>query len=136
MLIDTNVWSELTRPRPDARVLDWMSEHFGSCILSAIVLGEMRYGIALADDEERRRDLQSFHDGVLSRLENRIAPFDAAAAAIWGPLRAALKRACKLIGERDMLIAAHAIALKVPLVTRNLKDMGRTGAVIIDPWQE
>lgn len=135
MLIDTNVWSELIRPRPDGRVRDWMAGHFGSCILSAIVLGEIRYGIALADDETRRRDLQSFHDDLLGRLDGRVAPFDESAACFWGPLRARLKQTGRLIGERDMLIAAHALSLGVPLVTRNVADMERTGAIIIDPWQ-
>ncbi|WP_197277311.1 PIN domain-containing protein [Sphingomonas profundi] len=134
MLIDTNVWSELARPRPNATVLAWMAEHFGACILSTIVLGEIRYGIALTDDEPRRRDLQAFHDDLLSRLGDRIAAFDDPAAAAWGPLRARLKRDGQLIAERDMLIAAHALSLGTPLVTRNVSDMERTDVTIINPW--
>lgn len=135
VLIDTNVWSELTKRRPAANVLRWMAAHFSECRLSAIVLAEMRYGIALAADEPRRRELQSFHDDLLAKLHRPIAPFDDNAAAAWGPLRALLQRTGKFIAERDMLIAAHAISLEVPLVTRNVSDMARTGAVIIDPWQ-
>lgn len=134
VLIDTNVWSELSRPRPDDRVRDWIAGHFSSCILSAIVLGEIRYGIALAD-EARRRDLQSFQDDLLRKISDRVAPFDEPAAFTWGPLRARLKQTGQLIGERDMLIAAHALSLGVPLVTRNVADMERTGATIINPWQ-
>lgn len=135
MLIDTNVWSELSRPRPEPRVADWMRRHFGDCILSAIVLGEMRYGIALAEGA-RRTFLVAFHDDLLSRLDGRIAPFDDTAAAVWGPLRARLKLSGKLIGERDMFIAAHALALDVPLVTHNVGEMQRTGATIVDPWTD
>lgn len=134
VLIDTNVWSELARPRPDGAVLDWVGRHFDACILSTIVLAEMRYGIALADEEMRRFDLQTFHDHLLERLDGRIVAFDTSAASAWGPLRARLKRSGHLIGERDMLIAAHAISLGVPLVTRNVAEMERTGAVIINPW--
>lgn len=132
VLIDTNVWSELSRPRPDDRVSHWMRAHFAECVLSAIVLAEMRYGIAVADGA-RRRDLQSFLDDLLIRLPG-VASFDEAAAAAWGPLRAQLKQTGRLIAERDMLIAAHALALGMPLVTRNVSDMARTGAAIINPW--
>lgn len=134
MLIDTNVWSELSRKRPDEQVARWMREHFASCVLSSIVLGEILYGIALAEGA-RRRDLQSFLDDLLNRLPNGIVDFDAGAAAAWGPLRARLKRTGQLIGERDMLIAAHALALDLPLVTRNADEMSRTGTNIINPWR-
>ncbi len=133
MLIDANVWSELARPRPDDRVSKWMHDNFGACVLSAIVLGEIRYGIALASGAAQDR-FQSFHDDLLIRLDGRIANFDDAAAAAWGPLRARLKRAGTLIGERDMLIAAHALSLGVPLVTRNVSEIEKTGVPIINPW--
>ncbi|QMW21533.1 PIN domain-containing protein [Sandaracinobacteroides saxicola] len=132
MLIDTNVWSELTRPRPDAKVLNWITAHFDKCILSAMVIAEMRYGIAFADDPARRIRLQTFHDDLLGKF--RVTPFDDRAAAAWGPMRADLQRRGKLIGERDMLIAAHALALDTPLVTRDVSDMAKTGTTIINPW--
>ncbi|RIA36697.1 tRNA(fMet)-specific endonuclease VapC [Hephaestia caeni] len=134
MLIDTNVWSELTRKRPDAAVDAWMIRNFDRCMLSTIVLGEIRYGIALAQGA-RQRDLQAFHDDVLVRLGSRIVDFDDSAAASWGQLRARLRRAGQLFGERDMLIAAHAMSLGVPLVTRNVAEMSQSGADIINPWQ-
>ena len=134
MLIDTNVWSELARKHPDSAVNAWMTGNLENCILSAIVLGEIRYGIALAEGA-RRRDLQSFLDALVTRLDGRIADFDDAAAAAWGQLRARLKHAGQLFGERDMLIAAHALSLGVPLVTRNVAEMSKSGADIINPWQ-
>lgn len=134
MLIDTNVWSELSRPRPDPHVQSWFGRNLQSCILSSIVFAEIQYGIALTEGG-RRRDLQSFLDDLLIWLPNGVADFDVSAAMAWGPLRARLQRAGQLIGERDMLIAAHALALDVPLVTRNVSDMERTGARIINPWQ-
>ena len=134
VLIDTNVWSELVRPRPNERVHAWMHEHFERAVMSAIVLGEIRYGIALASGEGRRR-FEAFHDALLIRLPDGVASFDAAAAAAWGELRARLKRSGQLIGERDMLIAGHALSLGLPVVTRNVSEMERTGVDIINPWQ-
>jgi predicted nucleic acid-binding protein len=112
-----------------------MRAHFESCMLSAIVLGEIQYGLALAEGS-RRRDLQSFLDDLLVRLSGGVADFDAAAAGAWGALRAQLRRTGQLIGERDMLIAAHALALGVPVVTRNAAEMARTGATIVNPWTD
>jgi toxin FitB len=135
VLIDTNVWSELSRPRPDPRVVAWMSENLGSWILSAIVFAEMEFGIAAAADQARRRDLMAFRGDILQKINGVITPFDARAASSWGPIRARLRQEGKLIGERDMLIAAHAVSLGVPLVTRNAEEMGRTGVTIINPWE-
>ena len=134
MLIDTNVWSELSRPRPDENVSRWMRAHFGSWKLSVIVLGEVRYGIALAEGA-RQRDLQTFLDDLLDKLPTGIEDFDGLAAQTWGTLRARLKRTGALFGERDMLIASHALALGIPIVTRNVSEMARSGADIINPWE-
>ena len=134
MLIDTNVWSEIAKPRPEPRVSHWVALNFDACILSTIVQAEIVYGIVLAEDATRRAILQAFHDDLVLRIADRLLPFDTSAAVAFGSLRAKLKRSGELIGERDMLIAAHALALDVPLVTRDIGDMARTGAVIIDPW--
>jgi predicted nucleic acid-binding protein len=134
VLIDTNVWSELSRPRPDARVSQWMRKHFDACVLSALVLAEIQYGIALVKGA-RRRELQSFLDELMVRLEGKVAAFDAAAAAAWGPLRARLKVSGELFGERDMLVAAQALSLAIPIVTRNVSEMARSGATIVNPWE-
>lgn len=135
VLIDTNVWSELSRPRPNQNVAMWMGGNITKCILSAIVLGEIQFGIANNVDISRRRDLEMFRDDILQKLGCVVTPFDADAASVWGPLRAKLKQAGKLIGERDMLIAAHALSLGVPLVTRNVEEMAKTGAIIVNPWE-
>ncbi len=135
VLIDTNVWSEMSRPRPDPNVAHWMAQHADECILSAIVLAEIQYGIALAD-APKRGALQNFVDDLLLRLSGEIVPFGRDAALAWGPMRARLQRAGQLIGDRDMLIAAHAMTLDVPLVTRDVLDMARTGAKLINPWTD
>jgi predicted nucleic acid-binding protein len=133
VLIDTNVWSELSRPVPDPNVAEWVRANFDSCMLSAIVLGEIQYGIALADGK-RRIELSGFLDDLMRRLGGEVLEFDDLAALKWGEMRARLKRSGKLFGERDMLIAAHALSLDIPLVTRNVVEMDRSGARIINPW--
>ncbi|MEH3100799.1 PIN domain-containing protein [Sphingomonas adhaesiva] len=134
MLVDTNVWSELSRPHPDDRVCSWFAANLSTCMLSSIVLAEMRYGVALAEGQ-RRDTLDSFVSDIATRLTDRIVDFDAEAAAVWGAMRARLQRSGTLIGECDMFIAAQAMARGVPLVTRNVSDMARTGAIIVNPWE-
>ena len=135
MLIDTNVWSELSKARPDQNVNDFISSHFGETWLSTLVLGEVRYGIARLTDATRRERLVTWFDDLTFRLEERTLNFDANAAQAYADIKARLAAAGTMIAELDMLIAAQAIAADMPLVTRNLSDMGRTGATIINPWQ-
>ena len=135
MLIDTNVWSELSKARPDQNVNDFISSHFEETWLSALVLGEVRYGIARLTDAARRDRLVTWFDDLTVRLEERTLDFDASAARAYADIKARLAAAGTMIAELDMLIAAQAIAADLPLVTRNLSDMERTGATIINPWQ-
>jgi predicted nucleic acid-binding protein len=134
VLIDTNVWSELSRPLPDPNVAEWVRENFDRSKLSAIVLGEIQYGIALATGA-RRAELSDFLDDLMRRLGGEVLDFDGSAALAWGSMRARLKQSGDLFGERDMLVAAHALSLDMPLVTRNDSEMVRSGARIINPWK-
>ncbi|WP_062733832.1 PIN domain-containing protein [Sphingobium abikonense] len=135
MLIDTNVWSELTRPKPEARVIAFLAGNRERCLLSTIVLAEMEYGIAKAADPTRRSRLIAFRDRVQTICGDRIVTPDETTAAIWGRLKAQLEKSGETIADMDLLIASQAIGAGVPLVTRNLSDMERTGAAIINPWK-
>jgi len=63
-----------------------------------------------------------------------ILPFDTAAAAEYGRVRAKLKRTGALIGERDTFIAAHALALGLTLATSNTKEFGRVEGLVLEDW--
>ena len=134
MLIDTNVWSELTRRKPDARVVDFLIANEDRLHLSTIVLSEIEFGIAKASDPSHvDRLLQSRNDIVL-RVADRILMPDFLAATVWGKLKAALEGQGKPIPDFDLMICAQAVAAEMPVVTRNGSHMARTGARIIDPW--
>lgn len=135
VLVDTNVWSELSRPLPDERVRGWFTVNLSACVLSSIVLAEMQYGVALAEGS-RRAKLNAFVADLTTRLGDRIIDFDLGAAIVWGPLRARLQRSGALIGERDLMIAAQAIARGMPLITRNVSEFARTDVVIVNPWTD
>ena len=134
MLIDTNVWSELTRPRPDERVVTFMAENESSTYLSTIVLAEIEFGIAKVVDPIRSARLLNNRNDIVLRVADRILQPDFLTATVWGKLKAGLEGAGEPIPDFDLLICAQAIAAGMPVVTRNAGHMERTGAVIIDPW--
>ena len=135
MLIDTNVWSELARPRPEGRVVDFLTPRRESVFLSTLVLAEMEYGIAKAVDPVRKSRLAGLKNRVVQRCGARVLMPDDKAAEVWGRLRAELMAKGMPIADMDLMIASQAIAAGMPLVTRNVSDMARTGAVIINPWE-
>ncbi|MEI9850052.1 MAG: PIN domain-containing protein [Sphingomonas sp.] len=135
MLIDTNVWSELLRPDPLPAVVALLAEKRDETVLSSIVVAEMEFGIAKLSPSRRREQLRGFVDGIVTRNADRLLFPDLAAAAIFGNLRAKLFADGTPIADLDLMIASQAIAAGMPLVTRNVSDMARTGATIINPWQ-
>lgn len=135
MLIDTNVWSELARPRPEPKVIAFLAANRAHCTLSTIVLAEMEYGIAKARDATHRSRLIAFRNRIETLFIDRIIMPDEPTAVVWGRLKAELERAGNKIADMDLLIASQAIAAGVPIVTRNISDMARTGAAIINPWE-
>jgi toxin FitB len=134
VLIDTNVWSELTRPRPDTRVVDFLIANESRLYLSTLVLAEIEFGIAKAPDPVRAARLLENRNDVLLRVGDRILQPDFLMATVWGKLKAGLEARGQIIADMDLLIAAQAIGAGMPLVTRNISDMERTGAVILNPW--
>jgi toxin FitB len=136
VLIDTNVWSELARSKPDKRVLDFMAENRHPCFLSTIVLSEIEYGIAKAIDPAHRHRLLTWFDAIHIWCGDRILQPDQSTAAVWGRLKASLEVQGLVIADMDLLIASQAIAARMPLATRNVRHMARTGAIIVNPWED
>ncbi len=134
MLIDTNVWSELTRPRPDEGVIAFLSANESVLHLSTIVLAEIEFGIAKSSDPVRASRLLESRNALVLRVADRILQPDFLTAVVWGKLKAELDGKGEPIPDFDLLICAQAIAAEMPVVTRNVGHMARTGAVIINPW--
>ncbi len=137
-LLDTNVVSEFIRPRPEPRVVEWMRgiDEDGT-FLSVLTLGELAKGIALlADEQARRRErLRRWLDGELRpRFAGRIIPVDENVAEQWGTISAAAERAGAPVPVVDGIMAATALAYDLVFVTRNVRDVARTGAAMFDPW--
>ena len=128
-LLDTDVLSDSSIPRPDPRVLEWMDAHDHELFLSTISLGEIIKGIELLSPGKRRNEIERW----FTRMEawagkgrdSRLLPPDAHVMREWGRLCARHEKKGRRLPVLDSLIAATAIANDLTLVTRNISDHPR-----------
>ncbi|KGF66854.1 recombinase [Hoeflea sp. BAL378] len=135
-LLDTNVLSEVTRPRPDARVLQWLDElDEDRSFISVVSIAEIRRGVALMDKGRKRDALNEWLTSDLpQRFDQRVIAVEQDVALAWGGLMGDAKRKGRNLSSMDGLIAATAIARDLALATRNIKDFESLGIRLIDPW--
>ena len=135
-LLDTNVISELVKPRPEAKVTAWIESVDESLLyLSVLTLGEIRKGIALLPSAARRVTLEAWLSSDLAlRFQGRILPVDEAVADRWGRLAAKASASNLPLPVIDGLLAATALHHNLTFVTRNTKDVAATGVPVFSPW--
>ncbi|RTM01898.1 MAG: type II toxin-antitoxin system VapC family toxin [Hyphomicrobiales bacterium] len=136
LLLDTNVLSEVTRPVPNARVLNWLDGlDEDRSFISVVSIAETRRGVALMDQGRKREALAEWLARDLpQRFEQRVLPVDESVALAWGDLMGVAKRSGRGLSSMDGLIAATAIAGQLILATRNTKDFEGFGIELFDPW--
>ncbi|TCM81770.1 type II toxin-antitoxin system VapC family toxin [Rhizobium sp. BK068] len=138
LLLDTNVLSEVTKPRPEGRVLEWLDGlDEDRTFINVVSIAEIRRGVALMDNGRKRDALVEWLARDLpQRFERRVIPVDERVALAWGDLMGDAKRSGRGMSSMDGLIAATAIAHDLALATRNTKDFEGFGIELIDPWVE
>ncbi|MFN7004548.1 MAG: type II toxin-antitoxin system VapC family toxin [Roseinatronobacter sp.] len=138
ILLDTNVISELMRAQPAQVVLDWFGQQDAADLfISAITEAELRTGIAILPDGQRRDRLQMAVEAMIEQdFQTRILPFDSAAARAYADIAAGRRAAGRPIAETDCQIAAIARAIGTPVATRNVKDFDGCGITVINPWND
>ena len=134
--IDTNVASELMRPRPVPSVAAWIAErNAGDMLLTAITEAELRYGVAIVPAGRRRNELEAAMRRWLEvGFGDRVLPFDSAAARHYAEIASGRRRAGRPIQEADCQIAAICRSRGAVLVTRNIRDFEDTGIESVNPW--
>lgn len=135
-LLDTNVISELIKPRPERRVASWIAATDEDLLyLSVLTLGEIRKGIALVGNASRRVTLEAWLDGdLVLRFAGRILPVDQGVADRWGRISAKASAAKSPLPVIDGLLAATALHRNLTFVTRNTKDISAAGVPTFNPW--
>ncbi len=130
-LLDTNICIYLIKKKPPEVHKRFQSLQVGDVGVSTITVSELQYGVAKSQNAERNQDaLQEF----LLPLE--ILPFEESAAFHYGKIRTLLERQGSSIGAMDLLIAAHALALAVPVVTNNEREFSRVPGLTVENWVE
>ena len=135
-LLDTNVISEVTRPKPDEQVIVWLECHDPRAMfLSAPTLGELVQGAERLPPGNRRRAIERWieHD-LLEEFGGRVLAFDTDTAIVWGRLMAENARRGTPRAAVDAQIAATAAHHHLTLVTRNVRDFEGLLSDIVNPW--
>lgn len=135
-LVDTNVLSEVRRPSGDTRVKRAFLGLGDDFRISAVVLGEIRSGIAMMQDERRRGELADWYGRLLSSFGHVLLPVTVAVAEVWGDLSAAARRAGRVLDTPGGLIAATALVHDLTLWTRNTRNFAATGAQLFNLWED
>jgi len=127
-MLDTNIviFTIKNRPMPLREVF---KQHENQMCISAVTLGELIYGAERSSQPERNLvDIE----GLVALLE--VAPFEEHASEHFGQLRAELYRIGQPIGPYDMMIASHARAMGLILVTNNMKEFARVPGLRVENW--
>jgi tRNA(fMet)-specific endonuclease VapC len=130
VMLDTNTCIYAMKKNP-AVLSRFVAEHPMGIAISAITEGELWFGVENSVHTERNTEtLLAF----LATVET--FPFDTRAAAEYGRVRSKLKRAGTPIGDRDMLIASHAKAEGLTIVTNNVREFERIEGLILEDWTQ
>jgi hypothetical protein len=131
-LLDTNVISAVRRPDRAPQVAAWLNgKSEQDLFLSVITIGEIERGVRQQEgrDHAFAHDLRIWLDRTVLLFSDRLLPFDAEDARIWGRLSADIGHA-----GADLMIAAIGLRHAATVVTGNVSDFAATGVKIEDPF--
>lgn len=128
-LLDTNICIYIAKNRPEEVLKRFTQLQPGEVAMSAITYGELRHG---ACKSRHRVEAQR----ILSELANTIPvlPIGPDVSERYGEILAELEKSGRVIGNNDLWIAAHAVALGVPLVTNNEREFVRVPGLVVKNW--
>ncbi len=137
IIVDTNVLSELMKPRRDPSVQRWIEEQVpANLFTTSVTKAEILYGIELLPAGKRRDGLLAASDKMFNvLLSQRILAFEDEAAEAFAMIAAGRRAKGRPISDLDAQIAAIARTHHARLATRNTNDFANCGIELIDPWQ-
>jgi predicted nucleic acid-binding protein len=138
IILDTNVLSELMRPKPSPRVAGWVAKQPArELFTTSITQSEIFYGIELLNKGKRREELLAAAEAMFAEdLAGRIFGFESDAARVFSKIAAHRRALGRPISHADAQIAAIAQVQGTKLATRNVADFEDCGLDVVDPWNE
>lgn len=127
-MLDTNIVIYTMKNRP-RQVKERFKKHHGQMCISTVTLGELIFG---AEHSQRVEQNLADIEGLVARLQ--VLPLDIGAAYHFGQIRAGLYKMGRPIGPYDMLIAGHARASGLTLVTHNKDEFTRVPGLLVEDW--
>lgn len=128
-MLDTNMCIYAIKNKPEQVLCKIKKAYASGLCISAVTLAELEYGAAKSQNPEKNR-------AAILRLLSlfEVLPFDDFAAVEYGKIRAYLEKKGTPIGPLDMLIAAHARAVGLTVVTNNVREFERVPGLTIENW--
>lgn len=136
-LLDTNILSELRRPRPEPKVVAFIAaQPLDLFYVSTVTLAEIRFGVELVDDATRRAELGDWlTHRVRPMFERRILPVSEDVILKWRLLVEDGRKSGHTFSQPDLFIAATALHHGLTVVTRDAAEFARARAPVLDPWR-
>ncbi|HME31693.1 MAG TPA: type II toxin-antitoxin system VapC family toxin [Terriglobales bacterium] len=128
-MLDTNICIYIAKEHPPEVKAHFERLKPGQLVMSAITYGELSYGASKSSQKAK----------ALAQLEELIqdipaVDLDSRAGQVYGEIRAALEQQGRLIGNNDLWIGAHALAMNLTLVTNNEREFKRIPGLSVENW--
>ena len=135
-LLDTNILSELRRPRPEPKVVEFVAaQSLESLYISSVTLAEIRFGIELVANVNRRADLNNWlTHKVRPMFDQRVLPITEDIMLKWRLLVEDGRKGGHTFSQPDLIIAATALEHGITLVSRDTSDYERARVPVLNPW--
>ena len=136
-LLDTNVLSELRRPKPEPKVAAFViAQPLDLLYVSAVTLAEIRFGVERLPDAARRAELNEWlAHKVRPMFEERVLPVTEDVMFKWRLLVEEGRKAGHTFSQPDLIIAATALCHGLTILSRDTSDYERAHAPVVNPWQ-
>ena len=135
-LLDTNILSELRRPKPEPKVTTFIAEQpLESLYVSTVTLAEIRFGIELLTDAARRSELNDWLSRkVRPMFEHRVLEITEDVMLKWRLLVEEGGKVGHTFSQPDLIIAAIAHHHGITVVTRDIADYAKARVAVFNPW--
>jgi toxin FitB len=135
-LLDTNVISELRKPRPNSAVAEFVAAQPGEVLFTTeVTFGEIRFGIEQLEDSGRRTDIHMWLNRTLRPLFlGRVLAITEDVIVRWKTMAVEGQKRRHIFGQPDLFIAAIAALEDLVVVTRDMGEFITAGVPVFDPW--